>query len=108
MFKHSQVVKECWCELHRETGDHSRQLVLHELHTKSSEKAVEVIPLVNVLKIAVNKGPTKDKFGFEIMTPKRKYLFGTNTSNETYSWIKILNEELFGPPKCDVTCKYMR
>jgi len=93
--------------LHRETGDHLRQLVLHELqHNKSSEK-VELIPLVNVLKVAMRKGLVKDKFGFEIMTPKRKYLFGTNTSEEMDGWIKILNEELFGPPKCDVVCKYM-
>ena len=91
--------------MHRETGDHPRQLVLHELQTKSSEK-VEVIPLVSVLKIVANKALAKDKFGFEIMTPKRKYLFGTNTAKEMDSWIKILNEELFGPPKCDVVCKY--
>ncbi|XP_065910428.1 uncharacterized protein [Dysidea avara] len=100
-----QIIKEYWCELHRETGDHPRQLVLHELQTKSSEK-VEVIPLVNVLKISMNKGLRKDKFGFEIMTPKRKHLFGTNTSEEMDSWIKIINEELLGPPKCDVVYDY--
>ena len=54
----------------------------------------------------MNKGLRKDKFGFEIMTPKRKHLFGTNTSEEMDSWIKIINEELLGPPKCDVVCKY--
>ena len=39
------------------------------------------------------------------MTSSGKYSFGTDSSQETDSWVDTLNEELFGPPQYGVICK---
>ena len=78
--------------------------MLVKLH-KSVEKVSAAITLETVFKVVVNEGLIKGKFVFHVMTSKGKFTFGTDSSNETDSWVDTLNEELFGPPKCDVICK---
>ena len=79
---------------------------LTELH-KSLDKVSETIALENVLKVSMNEGLIKGKFVFHVMTPKGKFTFGTDSSEETDGWVDTLNEELFSPPKPDIICKYI-
>ena len=46
----------------------------------------------------------KGKHVFQIMTSKRNYSIGTDTSDEAEKWIKTLNKELFGAPIAGVIC----
>ena len=52
-----------------------------------------------------DEGVAKGKFVFHVMTYKGKYTFGTDSLEDTESWVNTLNKELFGPPENGVTCK---
>ena len=93
------------CELYRESTYHPRQLELTDPH-KCAEEISETITLENVFKVLMNEGMIKGKFVFHIMTSKGKFTFGTESSEETDNWVDVLNKELFGPPKHDITCEY--
>ena len=41
------------------------------------------------------------------MTANGKFTLGTDGFEKTEGWIGALNEELFGPPKHNVVCKYI-
>ena len=97
-------IKKYWCELHRESSYHPRQLVLIEM-SKNTREGAETIPLENVFKITAMEGLTKGKSIFHIMTPNGKFILGTDSVEKTEEWIRALNEELFGPPKHNVVCK---
>ena len=97
-------VKQYWCELHRESSFHPRQLVLVEM-PRSTQVDAETIPLEAVFKITRREGSVKGKFLFQIMTSNGKFTFGTDSLEATEGWIRALNEELFGPPKHDIICK---
>ena len=99
-------VKKYWCELHRESSYHPRELVLAEM-PKSTDEDVETIPLETVFKITKKEGLIKEKSIFQIMTSNGKYTLGTDSLKKTEGWIRVLNEELFGPPKHNVVCKYV-
>lgn len=79
-------------------------MVLIDLH-KSTEEVSENIPLENVFKVLKNEGVIKGKFVFHVMTSNGKFTFGTDSLEETESWVDTLNKELFGPPSDDVVCK---
>ena len=72
---------------------------------KSTREVSETITLENVYKVLMNEGLIKGKFAFHVITSKGKFTLGMDSSKETDSWVDTLNEELFGPPKCDVICK---
>lgn len=97
-------MRKYWCELYRECSYHPRQFVLIDLH-KSTEDASESIPLENVFKVLRDEGVAKGKFVFHVMTSKGKYTFGTDSLEDTESWVDTLNKELFGPPENGVTCE---
>lgn len=73
---------------------------------KNIREDAETIPLENVFKITAKQEVTKGKSLFHIMTPNGKFTLGTDSLEKTEEWISALNEELFGPPKHDVVCKY--
>ena len=72
---------------------------------KHISEGAEVIPLQNVFKVTPKEGLMKGKSAFQIMTSNGKYTLGTDSFEKTDGWIRILNEELFGPPKNNVVCK---
>ena len=74
---------------------------------KNDSEDPETIPLDNILKISSQEGLIKGKSIFQIMTSNGKFTLGTDTLEKTEKWIHTLHEELFGPPKHDVVCKYM-
>ena len=63
------------------------------------------IPLDDVLNVVASKSLIKGKHAFQIVTAKKVYWLGTDSSEDTRSWVKTLNEELFGLPKPGVFCK---
>ena len=67
----------------------------------------ETIPLENVFKVTLKEGLIKGMSIFQIMTSNGKYTLGTDSLEKTEGWIRTLNEELFGPPKHNVVCKYI-
>ena len=97
-------VRKYWCELHRESSYHPRELVLAEM-PKNTNGDVETIPLETVFKITKKEGLAKGKSIFQIMMSNGKYTLGTDSLEKTEGWIRALNEELFGPPKHNVVCK---
>ena len=99
-------VKKYWCELHRESSYHPRELVLVEMSKNISED-VETIPLETVFKITRKEGLIKEKSIFQIMTSNGKFTLGTDSLEKTEKWIRVLNEEIFGPPQHNVICKYV-
>ena len=99
-------IKKYWCELHRESSYHPRQLILVEM-PKNDNEDPETIPLDNVFKISSQEGLIKGKSIFQIMTSNGKFTLGTDSLEKTEKWISALHEELFGPPKHNVVCKYM-
>jgi len=72
----------------------------------ASHKA-KFIPLEDVLKVAASKSLIKGKHAFQIVTAKKVHWFGTDSSEDTDSWVETLNEELFGLPKPGVFCKLL-
>ena len=72
----------------------------------NTNEDVETIALENVFKIASQEGLVNGKSIFQIMTSSGKFTLGTDSIEETEKWINALHEELFGPPKHDVVCKY--
>ena len=68
---------------------------------------VETISLETVFKITKKEGLIKEKSIFQIMTSNGKYTLGTDSLEKTEGWIRVLNEEIFGPPKHNVVCKYV-
>ena len=73
---------------------------------KNIREDAEIIPLENVFKITAKQEMTKGKSLFHIMTSNGKFTLGTESLEKTEEWISALNEELFGPPKHNVVCKY--
>lgn len=99
-------IKKYRCELQRESSHHPRQLLLVETPKGITEDA-ETIPLENVFKVTPKEGLVKGKSIFQIMTSNGKFTLGTDSLKETEKWIHALNEELFGPPKHHVVCKWI-
>ena len=72
---------------------------------KEVSHKVKFISLEDVIKVVASKSLIKGKHAFQIVTTKKVYWFGTDSSEDTGSWVKTLNEELFGLPKAGVICK---
>lgn len=74
---------------------------------KNNHGDTETISLEAVFTITRKQGLAKGKSIFQIMTANGKFTLGTDSFEKTEGWIRALNEELFGPPKHNVVCKYI-
>ena len=77
-----------------------------DIHEDVEIIPLETISLETVFKITRKEELIKEKSIFQIMTSNGKYTLGTDSLEKTKGWIRVLNEELFGPPKHNVVCKY--
>ena len=99
-----------WAELHRETSQRPRELRLFQSREKADSNSMmhdQSIKLHNVLEVCDKKQRISGRPVFQIIFSKCKHQLLAENTEEMERWIVALQQEIFGLPIQEVTCKYV-